>query len=53
MNDRVARITGHVEDAETRSLGDGFVCELATVQAARHHHVSEQKIDAVALVERP
>ena len=45
MDDRVAGIAGHVENPEIGSQADRFVGELATVEAAWHHHVSEQKID--------
>ena len=50
MDDRVAGVTGHVEHAETRSMADGLIGELPAVHAARHHHVSEQKIDLMTSV---
>ena len=45
MDDRVAGIASHVEHAETWSLAHGRVGELLAIDAARHHHVSEQQID--------
>ena len=48
MDDRVAGIPRHVENPQTRSLAEGLVGELATVEAAWHYHVSEQKIDVVS-----
>src|SRR6478609_644739 len=51
MDDRVAGITGHVKHAEIWSLAHGGVGELPAIDAAGHHHVSEQQIDMIPSAE--
>ena len=48
MDDRGAGVSGHIKNAEIWSPADDLVGKLATVKAAWHHDVSEQKIDVAA-----
>src|SRR6266700_325983 len=51
VDDGIARIAGHVEHLDGGAAAADFLGKLAPVHAAGQHHVGEQQIDILDLVE--
>src|SRR5271169_2369280 len=51
MDNRVSGVAGHEQNFQIRSQPQGLIGELATVDAARHHYVSQQKIHPLVAFE--